>query len=437
MRRRLYDWRSEDQKRKPEERQHRTLTLEEFRALCDEAGGIVSWEHALDYFHHTGVVFYRPDLFSNRIVLDQDWALDAVYTVFHRGRAAPWLRDSGRFTREDLALMVWQEHSLEEQRLFLGLMESCGVCFPCGKTAQGETRYVAPDLLPRFEAVAGRLHAWKEEPGTPTLRLEYRFFHPAVIRGLMSKIGQQAGDLAEYWKYGLWLKDGRRDTQLLLQFVDTSTDEAPGAGALELKAQGRDPLGLLREIRKAILQQRIGEKPEELLTLGGHHGGPERARQRDRRPRARPPEEAGPRRSLRRFLRGPGALREPGEEAPRSTSTPSLSPRARSRERSSSPMPGGMILPRERSARRPSSGLHAALDDGRLRTHPGPRPDPARGADLRLHPPPHPRRSRRGRDQRQIPALPLLHVRDLQLWQKCQGDAEPGSSAWCRSCCRR
>jgi internalin A len=269
VRRQLYDWRSEDQKQKPEERQHRTLTVEEFRALCDEAGGILSWEHALDYFHQTGVVFYRPDLFSKRIVLDQTWALDAVYTVFHRGRAAPWLRDSGRFTREDLALMAWTEHSLEEQRLFLGLMESCGVCFPCGKTAQGEARYVAPDLLPRFEAVAGRLHAWKDEPGTPTLRLEYRFFHQAFIRGLMNEIGRRAGDLAEYWKYGLWLKDGWRDTQLLLQFVDTSTNDAPGAGALELKAQGRDPLDLLREIRKTISRQRIGEEPEELLTLDG------------------------------------------------------------------------------------------------------------------------------------------------------------------------
>jgi internalin A len=33
-----------------------------------------------------------------------------------------------------------------------------------------------------------------------------------------------------------------------------------------LQAQGRDPRGLLREIRKAILAQQIGEKPEESLT---------------------------------------------------------------------------------------------------------------------------------------------------------------------------
>jgi internalin A len=269
VRRRLYDWKSKDQKRKPEKRRYRTLTTEEFRVLCDKVGGIVSWEHALDYLHHTGVVFYDPNLFSKRIVLDQDWALDAVYAVFHRGRAVPWLRDSGRFTREDLAELVWQKHSPEEQRLFLGLMESCGVCFSCGKTDQGEIRYIAPDLLPKYEAIVSRLHAWKEEPGTPVLRLEYHFFHQGVIRGLMSQVGRQAGDLAEYWKYGLWFKDGRRDTQLLVQFEDTSTDEAPGKGVLELKAQGRDPLGLLREIRKAVLGRRIGEKPDELLTLNG------------------------------------------------------------------------------------------------------------------------------------------------------------------------
>jgi internalin A len=270
VRRQLYAWRTEDQERAPNERQHRTFTLDDFQALCEATEGILSWEHALDYFHHTGVLFYRQDLFSNRIILDQDWALDAVYAVFHRSQAAPWLRDSGRFTQSDLALMVWQKHSPEEQRLFLGLMESCGVCFRCGEASQGEKRYIAPDLLPSFDAVADRVHLfWNETPDAPTLRLEYRFFHPAIIRSLMSEVGRRAGNLGEYWKYGLWFKDGQRDSQLLVQFEDTSTDEMAGAGALVLMAQGRDPLELLREIRRTILWQRIGEEPEELLTLNG------------------------------------------------------------------------------------------------------------------------------------------------------------------------
>jgi internalin A len=270
VRRQLYEWRALDQALPPKDRQHRTLSLDDFQALCDQAGGIVSWEHALDYFHHTGVVFYQPYLFANRIILDQDWALDAVYAVFHRGQAMPWLRNSGRFTRADLAATVWQGYSPEEQRLFLGLMESCGVCFSYRKTLQEEPRYVAPDLLPGFEAVSDRVHlVWDETLDTKTLSLKYRFFHPAVIRSLMSEVGRRAGDLAEYWKYGLWFKDGRWNAQLLVQFKDTSTEDASGAGVLELKAQGRDPLGLLREIHRSILRRHIGEQPEELLTLDG------------------------------------------------------------------------------------------------------------------------------------------------------------------------
>lgn len=270
VRRRLYRWRDEDQERPPEERQHRTVTLDRFRELCDEVGGIESWEHALDYFHQTGVVFYQPDLFAQAIILDQTWALDAVYAVFDRERAVPLLLDSGRFSREDLARTVWQEHSVEEQELFLGLMESCGVCFRCGTTYGGEPRYLAPDLLPGFAAVERRLQFWrKDAPGTPSLRLGYRFFHPAVIRSLMSNVGEEVGDLAEYWKYGLWLRDGRWDSQLLVRFEDTASGTAPGAGNLVIETQGGDALGLLREFRDRVPRRRVGEEPDERLTLDG------------------------------------------------------------------------------------------------------------------------------------------------------------------------
>ena len=235
------------------------------------------------------------------------------------------------------------------------------MCFPCGKTAQGEDRYVAPDLLPSFEAIKGRLYAWKEEPGMPVLRLEYRFFHPATIRGLMSEIGQQAEDLAEYWKYGLWLKDGKRDAQLLVQFEDTSTDEAPGAGALELKAQGGDALGLLREIRRSILQQRIGEKPEEQLTLEGvtvarsalAAGFDGRVRDVQGKPVAAA--------AFAAFFED--REHHPAEADAKIDIQPQAPPPTESPASSSSPMPGEMTVPRERPARKSSTLLYAALEE--------------------------------------------------------------------------
>ncbi|HEV7668140.1 MAG TPA: COR domain-containing protein [Thermoanaerobaculia bacterium] len=268
VRRKLYRMREEHKECAPEERKYRTLTIEEFRSLCEQVGGISSPESALDYLHQTGVVFYRSDLFSERIVLDQTWALDAIYAVFDRRRAAPYLRGSGRFTRKDLNTLVWSEHSEDEQRLFLGLMESCGICFKHGKDYEGETEYVAPDLLPSFVAVQRRLYVWRDDELISTLRLSYRFFHQAIIRGLMSRVGQIAGEAAEYWKYGFWLYDRKRDSQVLVQQIDTYIAEKPGAGALEFQAQGRDAIGLLREVCRLVSRNRIGEEPEQSWRSG-------------------------------------------------------------------------------------------------------------------------------------------------------------------------
>ena len=86
-----------------EARQYRTITQAHFRRLCEEAGGISSPDHLLAYLHNAGVVFYRPGLFHDDIILDQGWALDAIYAVFHREKCYGRIRRrKGRFTRSEL-----------------------------------------------------------------------------------------------------------------------------------------------------------------------------------------------------------------------------------------------------------------------------------------------------------------------------------------------
>ncbi|RYD26380.1 MAG: hypothetical protein EOP86_26045, partial [Verrucomicrobiaceae bacterium] len=62
-------------------RRHRTLSMERYEEICAECGGVSSPAMLLDYLHRSGVVFYKPGLFGDRIILDQGWALEAVYTV--------------------------------------------------------------------------------------------------------------------------------------------------------------------------------------------------------------------------------------------------------------------------------------------------------------------------------------------------------------------
>ena len=90
------------------------ISQDEFLALCEEAGNVSSPPLLLDYLHNIGAVFYREGLFGDAIILDQAWALDAVYAVFHRESKAfkNIERYGGRFRRSDLAEWVWQEHSV-------------------------------------------------------------------------------------------------------------------------------------------------------------------------------------------------------------------------------------------------------------------------------------------------------------------------------------
>ena len=85
----LEAWRNEDQERATAEREHRTLSQAEFQGLCEQVGGVTSPESLLAYLHNLGVVFYQRNLFHDRIILDQSWALEAVYGCSTGARPIP------------------------------------------------------------------------------------------------------------------------------------------------------------------------------------------------------------------------------------------------------------------------------------------------------------------------------------------------------------
>ena len=106
VRDRLRELLAEDQKPLPTQR-HQLLERADFDRLCDEEGEISDKEALLNFLHHSGVIFYQPGLFGGRIVLDQNWALEAIYALFDRKKILALLRGYGRFTRADLEALIW------------------------------------------------------------------------------------------------------------------------------------------------------------------------------------------------------------------------------------------------------------------------------------------------------------------------------------------
>jgi internalin A len=243
----LEGWRKEDAGRPREERQHRTLSQAQFRQLCENSGGISSPDSLLDYLHQLGVVFYQPGLFLDAIILDQSWALEAVYAVFEREKSHRQIASmGGRFTRSLLDMTVWGDYSAKEQALFLSLMESAGVCFvrrQADPKLDLEAEYVAPDLLPDKAAVADQLSGrWSDGQGS-RLEFHYPFLHTGLMRGLICDSGRLAEDNGVYWKYGVWVYDRDSGARALIEMRSTGQHGAVWSPGSSRGARSAWPAG--------------------------------------------------------------------------------------------------------------------------------------------------------------------------------------------------
>jgi internalin A len=247
-----------------EQRKYRTVTQEHFRQLCEEAGGIGAPEYLLSYLNNAGIVFYRPGLFDDRIILDQAWALEAIYAVFNRESCYRPLRHlRGRFTRAILEALVWRNYTTAEQEVFLGMMQSCGICFVHRRgtdDAKGYEEYVAPDLLPERAEIQTELDAlWDEGAPVEMSEFEYALLHPGMVRSVISRIGSEAGVAALYWRGGLCVYETTTRSRALVE--QEMADE--WRGKILIRTQRGQSAELLRRLSALVREEsaRMGAEP--------------------------------------------------------------------------------------------------------------------------------------------------------------------------------
>jgi internalin A len=238
----------------------RTIDRTRFDAICADTHHGASSQALLHYLHQAGDVFHQPGLFGDAIVLDQQWALDGIYTLFDRGRVLPLLRGhSGVFAPEMLDALAWNgRYSDEEQALLLSMMKSCDLIFPIHQS--GETHYyVMIDALPDAAASANRIAmVWPAEAQAVEAFAEYAFLHDGVLRALLARIGRLAGRDAVYWRHGVCLYDARTTSRAR---IDTE-QRADGSGRVRMRAAGPEADALCAQLIKLLEDIRIGAPPE-------------------------------------------------------------------------------------------------------------------------------------------------------------------------------
>jgi internalin A len=255
----LRAWRDADAATPDESaRGHRLVPYADFDALC-RSQAVHSPATFAEVLHHAGMVWYRPGFFGDRMVLDQSWALDAVYALFTRecGVYGTLRRLRGRFTRPDLDALLWGRRGLapDDQRSLLEMMEQSGICF-VHRRGDGdgldETEYVAPDLLPDDRAALGPELAarWDPSPGEPAVAaFDFPFLSPAIARAVLSDLGGLAGETALYWRYGVCLYDGASRASALVEEVP---DAEGYGGQIRIQTKGDGAEALLHNLVERI-----------------------------------------------------------------------------------------------------------------------------------------------------------------------------------------
>jgi GTPase SAR1 family protein len=190
------------------------LSLDKYlQEVCDPAG-VVEKSHQkalLQYFHATGVLFHDVNYLPNAIILNQQWALDAIYAVLQRtpdpGSAVAQFRErceltKGRFRIYDLPLPA-EKYAEEDRRLFLGFMESARICFKLPSTKQDEEplyQLVRELSLAPTQEISD---IWQsQEKGAVHFRYHHRYhLHAGIIEAFIIRMATHC-QLHQLWRNG-------------------------------------------------------------------------------------------------------------------------------------------------------------------------------------------------------------------------------------------
>lgn len=188
------------------------LSKTEFEEWCADAEVLPKSAPALlRFLHRTGVVYTDEKLLGDTILVDQQWAIDAIYKVLERDTRffKDVTRGKGRFAQYSL-FGEWlsskkQNYTIQDCQLFLKFMKSCKLCFQVNdeqKDLGDDNEFAIPQLMPEIPP-ATVTNFWTEGlPNVYYLEFEYDFLHYATVQDFIVAMGRKT-NLEFIWKNGI------------------------------------------------------------------------------------------------------------------------------------------------------------------------------------------------------------------------------------------
>lgn len=237
-------------------------------------------QRVLGFLTHGGWVYWDPDLFEQRVIIGQQWALQGIYTVLDRRTENSVYDDlkssRGQFTRKQLDEWGWKNrYSPDEQKLLLTFMQSVGVCFELvsgSESRWGEPVYRTFEHLPPAKELdlTGRFAPCADQAERQSI--ECSRLHKGHWQAMLKELGERFGTDAEYASDGFLVTNKEGQTILL-----TVAMEKTGLGG-HIDVQVAGPKAGERVKAMEVLVRRflpaddIAPKPPEDTSPGGGAG---------------------------------------------------------------------------------------------------------------------------------------------------------------------
>lgn len=233
------------------------LAPADFKVICDNAGLSTSPQKLLEYLHRAGELYYYNHHFENQIILDQEWALNAVYAILKRKNIDQF---KGRIHREQLVEM-WETdgfiQSKGEAKIFLNFMLANQIAF---YTDQEYWKNQNPELaIPQLLPIKppNRRQTWEKIPKKIRHRIVYHFLHRDIVERFIVRTAHLSKNTAEdIWRNGLFIEYGR-DSEALIEVIENEGKkqiqiECCGTVANELLLKIREEFNNIRRLEKAV-----------------------------------------------------------------------------------------------------------------------------------------------------------------------------------------
>jgi small GTP-binding protein len=195
----------------------KALSKAEFQAICEEEGCLSAWHTLLNYLHDTGVLYYREHYFGGQIILNQDWAIEAIYKVLNRQNKH--VKDVvAKYQKGTLLYKniceIWKNNTDEERALFMDFMLSAELAFETTQDKKWNTPFKArtfavPSLLPLEKPTEVAYYEEKiiAQPHTQET-VKYSFL-PKVFIQRFIVLANRFSKVQYMWQKGLYLATQR------------------------------------------------------------------------------------------------------------------------------------------------------------------------------------------------------------------------------------